>query len=854
MKNILFLIILFTGVLQSQDSLQTKSRAHIDTTCQNRFTKTELFNPLNKIRSSEFNAGIKFSPLSLVQGRVPGFNFNIININDPNPKFSFQVRGLSSLVSESNPIFLLDDVPINSYDFIMAENIESIELHSDMVSAGEQDFSSTSGMVSINSREISDTNLVLSYNTYSYFESFKKKYYRNTEQFRERIAYWKKFENYTPVNELSFLHDFGSNTDWLNTISQHKFNQSHNFAIGKRIHNTSFNLMLTYKDFNGIIRKNSNQILNGHLVLSQTLFKDMLKINATLIVNKRNYQHINFNPAVFVDGSTESNIISYAEVFNPTVLPQDQEGNYHSDTIYKTFVLQNPLEVLNNSTDSRSSITNFAVINTRFQLIKGLSLSLGYSMMNDDETINLSGKIKETSNPFLLNSRYLTQENDLKQSNYIATLNYNYAFKKHTLDLGISNRLYISENDHFLFDSTKFSDLSFRIIKSRLWENYSLINVHPYISYSHTDLFTLNAGLNNSLVKSGDYFKDTLNFQPHIRASLSLHRLIKNINWLSNIMTVGSFSLKKEPNTLKNTLTSWKDESAKCYDLGIEASFLQNKIYFSMKYYNKMIFNTLNIIPGFFGPLYKQFDIENSGLELQIKSNYKIKNFSFVQEFCFTHNKSNQIYHGSDFAKYPKDIAVNVGDFEGKYFAGFSDTIDVNIFTPFYFTDDGGTTSNANKAKTGVLGNGIPKYFIGVFSKITYKRIEFSILLKSAFGFEIRNLEYIGVLGTNNIGKNITVTVPSNYIHSLKKDTDYGVLKGGYTKIDNVTLKYTIPIKALKISTFKVYFSVINPYIFSHNYGIDGEMLNISAVEPGILYYKNYPETIIYQLGFGVKF
>lgn len=708
-------------------------------------------------------------------------------------------------------------------------------------------------MVSINSREISDTNLVLTYNTYSYYEAFKEKYYRNSQQFRERIAYWKKFEKYGYVDELEHLHDFGGNTDWLEVISQQKFNHSHNLTLGKRIKNTAFNMMLTYKDFNGILKKNSNRILNGHLVIRQSLFRERLKFNATLISHNNKYSQINYNPVVFVSGYNYSNIISYAELFNPTVVEKDQAGNYPIDTLYKNHILQNPSEILNIATDQRSSNTHFAVVNADFRIFRGLYLNAGFSILRNTKKVDLSGKIQEYVDPVLINSRLKNEEIDYKQKNSIVALKYGHSFKKHNINFFLSNRIFNSDDKFSYYDSTRYSDNPFQKAQGVIYKKFSMNNLHAYITYIYSDIFGLNVGFHSDIIKISDYFKDTLSYQPHIKTSISLKKLFKNVEWLSGLNVVGSYTMKKEPNTLRKIYPEWKDEFARCYDLGIHAFLLQKKISFSMKYYNKMIFNTAYSIPYVYGILDRQFDIENSGLELKIHSNYNINNFSFVQEFCFTHNKSRQFYHGSDLTKYPKDTAVNVGDFEGKYFAGFSDTIDVNIFTPFYFTDDGGTTSNANKAKTGVLGNGIPKYFIGVFNKINYKRFEFSILLKSAFGFEIRNLEYLSDFGTNNVGKNITVTIPSDYIYSLRKDTDYGVLKGGYTKIDYVSLKYTLPYKRLKSSYFEIYFSINNPYIFSHNYGIDPEMLNINVNEPGILYHKNYPETVIYQLGFGVK-
>lgn len=847
MKKILLILIMLTEILSAQDSL--KITKFIDTTHQIQNYLCGQIQVTNKIFSKDFNGGIIFSPLDLVQYRVPGFIYNNINSNDPNPYYSFQVRGISSLLSESIPSYLLDGAPISSCDFIIPENIHSITIFPDLVSTAENFHTTIGGMLVINSKEALDTTFSISYNVYTHFESFKEKYYRNANQYRDRISYWKKFENFGYTDELEHLHDFGGNTDWLDVISRHKISHSHNLTLGKRFKKTSFNLMLTYKDLNSILKKNYSKILNGHLIISQSLFEERLKLNATLVSNNKKYSQINYNPAVFVDGYNAGNLISYAEIFNPTVVEMDQAGNYPVDTLYKNQILQNPSEILNNATDRRSSNTNFAVINADFKMFRGLSLNAGFSTLKNSENIDLFGKLQDYSNPLAINSRLIEKDNDYKQRNFFLALKFDHSFKNHNIRLGIEKRIFNYESKNIFYDSTRF-DNSISWSKGENLDKFNINNLHLYISYFYSDIFGLNAGLQNDNIKISDQIKDTMNYQPHTRVMISLKKLFKNVNWISNINIVSSYTIKREPNSSINALYNWGNEYRKEKDIGIEASFLQNNLRFQLKYYKKDIFNTTFFATGLG---FYQFDIDNSGFELKFQCHFATEKFGFMQEFCFTNNKSHQISNVDHLAEYPMNIRVPIGNFKGYYFAGFADVVDVEKFTPLYFTDDGELTEEKFKAKNGVIGNGLPKYYIGVFNKVNYKRFEISFLLKSAFRFEIRNLEYTSDLGTNNIGKNITVTVPSNYIYSLRKDTDYGVLKGGYTKIDNVTLKYTIPIKALKISTFEVYFSVNNPYIFSHNYGIDGEMLNISAVEPGIFYYKNYPETIIYQLGFGVN-
>ena len=168
------------------------------------------------------------------------------------------------------------------------------------------------------------------------------------------------------------------------------------------------------------------------------------------------------------------------------------------------------------------------------------------------------------------------------------------------------------------------------------------------------------------------------------------------------------------------------------------------------------------------------------------------------------------------------------------------------------------------------LGNGIPKYYLSWNNTFTYKSFDLGILMRGAFGFEILNFAdmFYGntVYDNNNLRSAYdkvettftTTTGEEKTGYYLFRDdlavTSWNIEPGGYWKIDNVTLGYTLhPKKNKYLKSLRVYFSGLNLYTFTNYTGVDPEVTrDIRFAGDDVK--EKYPTTRVYTIGLDVTF
>ena len=82
--------------------------------------KKEVTGSVASVKAEDFNAGVKTSPVGLLQGKVAGLNI-IRTTSDPtNTGFSVQIRGFSTLDkgAGTSPLYIVDGVPVSNIDNI----------------------------------------------------------------------------------------------------------------------------------------------------------------------------------------------------------------------------------------------------------------------------------------------------------------------------------------------------------------------------------------------------------------------------------------------------------------------------------------------------------------------------------------------------------------------------------------------------------------------------------------------------------------------------------------------------------------------------------------------------------------
>lgn len=150
-----------------------------------------------------------------------------------------------------------------------------------------------------------------------------------------------------------------------------------------------------------------------------------------------------------------------------------------------------------------------------------------------------------------------------------------------------------------------------------------------------------------------------------------------------------------------------------------------------------------------------------------------------------------------------------------------------------------------------IIGNGLPKMYMGFTNTFRYKNIDFSFMLRGAYLFDIINTQRL-------FFENVTLVPHTNILRSAMKSqlydnpvfSSYYIEKGDYTKLDNVTLGYNF--KSNKyFKNARVYVSGANLLTFTKYKGIDPE-ISINGLAPGIDRRTAYPRTRTFTIGLNV--
>ncbi len=268
--------------------------------------------------------------------------------------------------------------------------------------------------------------------------------------------------------------------------------------------------------------------------------------------------------------------------------------------------------------------------------------------------------------------------------------------------------------------------------------------------------------------------------------------------------------------------------------------------------------------------------INNRGIELSISS-FAIsnENFTWNSSFNISYNKnklislSNDLYEQSDLRLDMPNAGVFGLSGETIYRVEEGEPIgNIHIWEHAGFTADGNwlvwDATNTNKISPTeasfedkrVVGNGVPKSWLGFNNSFMYKGIDLQVSLRGAMGFELLNAIHLHRAKPNTLPAQIPLRALEDPELSQVRDQrnyldSYWVEKGDYIKLDNVSLGYTIPLRG--IDNLRVYVSGQNLLTLTKYQGEDPEH-SIAGLIPSYDDYWNYPRTKTFSAGLNVKF
>lgn len=345
-----------------------------------------------------------------------------------------------------------------------------------------------------------------------------------------------------------------------------------------------------------------------------------------------------------------------------------------------------------------------------------------------------------------------------------------------------------------------------------------------------------------------------------------------------------------------------KWETNEKIDIGIDITFLKNRLNFTFDWYsnknNGLVFG-VPTPPSFGVPGNQIFqnigNMENKGIELSLSGTIiQKKDFSWDANINFTSlsNEVKSLYLNQDIiggynilrvgqpinAIFGYQFAgVNSGNGNPMYTKADGTLIQGNIPNLTYYTvvkpDDAtlGTQTTLAGADRAVLGNVIPTWFGGVNNTIRYKGFTFDMLWRYSGGNKIFNLTMQEALvnqAFQNNGKVILnrwtkpgdiTNVPrvwygrDNFTNLQQNANSRFVESGNFARLENVQLSYALDVKKVfratesPVRSFRVFVQAQNLILITKYSGIDPENITEGGIDNNTV-----PRPRVFSFGFNI--
>lgn len=873
--------------------------------------KKEVTGSVTSVKAEDFNPGVKSDPMGLLQGRVAGLTVIRTGGDDPtNTGFAVQIRGTSSLGKGTGgtPLYIVDGVPVSVIDNIAPEEIASMDVLKDGSAAAIYGTRGTNGVVIITTkRGVSDPNLEkglfnLEYSGYvSAATVATSTGMANAEQYRN-IG--------TQTGGWIRTTDHGNNTDWYGALLHTAaITHHHNVAIAGASRQFSYRAAIGYKNAEGIVKKNNREEIQAKFAADQSAFEGWLKL-------QYDFSYMHYRNDKFCGDLTA------AATLNPTYPIYNADGSYFepSGTVTANPVADN--EQQESYQDGNAFHGSFKAI-VDIKAVPGLKVS-GFAAL--DET-DWYGYYRAHKDYYKKDARNKAQRQTSRTFNqlYEGTIDYAGQWGGHTLTAvgGASYQKFWSDwsemwNGNFATDASGFYsigdaviDKDYTKVSSGRSENV-LIAFFARANYNYKEKYLLSASLRAEAsskfganhkwgffpaasagwrIKGEDFMRDQdwcNDLKVRFGFGITGNNVSDPLQSLEMMSVGGMFNNHGEPaysyTVARNANPDLRWEKKYEYNLGVDFSFLQNRLSGTMDFYLR---NTKDLLwlytvptpPYQYGELLANAgEITAMGMEYAITGiPVKTKDWEWASTITLSFNK-NRIDKLSDpeqdfnyDVKPTANITGNRLNGDGNKTQILTEGQPIGMFYGFKWTgmfdnnmqciyeDINGDGQITDEDKT-YLGSAQPKMEYGWNNTIRWKDLEISLFFRGIVGNKALNVaRWADAAGKGSNGANVFMYDVNHFGRTTffqNRFSDYYLEDASYLKLDNITIAYNVPLPENKYcKKLRLNFTVQNVFTVSGYTGMDPARVNTTSIDrTGIDDINFYPSTRQFQFGVNATF
>ena len=877
--------------------------------------KKELTSAIAHVGEKDFLTVSSLDPSMMIQGKVAGVSITNTGSGDPNNQASIQIRGVSSRSAGLGPLIVIDGVPGGNLTNINPNDIASFDVLKDGAASAIYGTRGSNGVIVVTTKKGSkDGQTHTSYSGQLSWDFINKELkMMDAQQYRDVRLGWGD----TGV-------DLGGNINWLDETTRTGATMQHTLTLSGGNAKSNYRVSADYRKAHGIDLRSNREEYGARASVMHTTKNGLFTITANIaprVISRDNADWSVFKDAIEANPTTPlmdpENPVRYynfmGQVVGSNPVERQKLEKDHADTKLLDWdgtVKLNILPLFGNGEMENQNLTTQVMF-------------ADHQYSNDNSwfrpstsTIAINnGRDGEASRSYGKESQYVVEwltnyMGSFGHHNIKGMAGYSYQYSRYS---GFNTENKDFPNDGLGADnmgSGEYAKEEGEVLMGSYKNDAKLIAFFGRVSYDYDGRYLLTASLRHE--GSSKFGADNKwgNF-PAVSAGwrISSEKFMKGINWINDLKLRADYGVTGNQdfgsylslNTMtgfgyyfyngryfqvwgpsKNVNPDLKWEKGKNWNIGLDFSLFNNRVYGSINYFSRRQQDLLgnykvSVPPYLFDETFVNVGtMKNTGFEFDLNFNViNTKTFGYDFNIVGTTMRnefvdfSNSEYVGQDFYDvsgtedpYPFynlqriQKGESLGNFYMWEYAGHTTDGEWLVYDK---EGDIIRASQAGDEDRRVVGNGMPKFTLSSSHNFRYRNFDLSLFFRGAFFYDIFNIHDF-YYGTRNFtGNRLQKAYAKNFdIASTANPVvcDYFLERGDYLKLDMVTLGYTFQPKDWRfLDRVRVYTTGKNLLTLTKFSGVDPSTYQVNGLTPGAQGSRTYfPSTRQFIVGLQVDF
>ncbi len=856
---------------------------------------------------------LKDLPMASIDGLMQGMTSGVQvsqNSGTPGAEMSVRIRGISSISGSSQPLYIIDGIPVTTGDFaqigyegqgtnslsdLNPNDIESISVLKDAAAASIYGARASNGVVVITTKRGSNQKTQIDFNSYYGVQQV----WHELDMLNSRQ--WMEYRNDlagTPVYSQEEMDNITIDTDWQKEIFRTA--PISNFELTANGGNQKTKFFMSGNLYNqmGILIGTDYQRLNGRVNIDHNI-SDKLTIGASIGLTHAITDRVEGDQTLH--GPLPNGIST------PAIYPvYNEDGSYNQEGPYS-----NAVSIANEAINKNFSFRALANTYLNWDIVPHLSFSTkwGIDFLNFREHAYESTKTVQGAKYNGLGFETYTNVMNIVSNNI---LKYKNTFEKHDIEAlaGYSFESYQTRSSFirgqdFADDNLEYLNSAATIVSASSDASDSGIrSFFGRMNYIYNNKYIASfSGRFDSSSKFGENNRTGFFPSASLAWRIGEEDFMQNFKSLSELKIRTSYGLTGNddippflyaelygvtayhgqsgiyPSSIPNPDLKW--ETTAQFDAGFDLGLFKNRIFITADYYNKQTKDLLLDRPlpqssGFSAITENIGSVENQGIELSVSTNNLTGQFEWNTQFNLSVNRNKVIKLYND--QPIDDIGrgsnrIEEGEPIGIFYSYKSLGVDPST-GDIVFADmnHDGKITEEDRTK---IGDPNPGFIGGITNTFKYKGFDLSLFLQFSYGNDVFNgsrLYLESLQGGDNQLEAVTrrwtkpgdiTDIPRATSDPVKASENKRVSSrfiedGSYLRVKNLTLGYTFNkglITKLHLSSLRLYFTTQNLFTFTYYTGLDPEV-NYVGNDNAIIGtdFFTYPQARSYNFGINLKF